>query len=66
MIFISPTILNSRIKDLKEADILVRTLEGYCLTDRGKQLRKALLSMGQWSVKWADEVFGYSFINKKQ
>lgn len=54
---ISPSILNSRIKDLREADILERTLEGYQLTQRGKELIKLLLPFGEWSLNWADEVF---------
>lgn len=57
---ISPSILNSRIKDLKEADILERTLEGYQLTERGNELVKVLSPLGHWSMNWAKEVFGYS------
>lgn len=56
---ISPSILNSRIKDLREADILERTLEGYQLTERGKALRKTLVPIGKWSITWADEVFNF-------
>ncbi|MCP4131315.1 MAG: helix-turn-helix transcriptional regulator [bacterium] len=56
---ISPSILNSRIKDLKEADIIERSLEGYRLTDRGQELRKALMPLGKWSLTWADEIFNY-------
>jgi DNA-binding HxlR family transcriptional regulator len=57
---ISPSILNSRIKDLKEADILERTLDGYQLTERGSELVKLLMPFGQWSMNWAEEVFGYA------
>ena len=32
---ISPSLLNSRIKELREADIVERTLEGYQLRKRG-------------------------------
>lgn len=56
---ISPSILNSRIKDLKDADILERSLEGYQLTARGKTLREILVPFGKWSAIWADEVFQY-------
>lgn len=56
---ISPSILNSRIKDLREAGILDRTLDGYCLTERGEELRKILIPMGDWSLKWAEEVFDF-------
>jgi len=56
---ISPSILNSRLKDLREAEIVERTLEGYCLTERGRGLREALQPIGDWSLSWAEEVFGF-------
>lgn len=56
---ISPSILNSRIKDLTEARIVERTLEGYQLTERGNELIKLLLPFGDWSLNWAEEVFDY-------
>ncbi len=57
---ISPTILNSRIKDLRKADIVERTLDGYQLTERGKELIDIIRPFGQWSWKWAREVFDYN------
>ena len=54
---ISPSILNSRLKDLREADIVERTLDGYVLTERGRELIALLLPLGPWSLKWSDEVF---------
>ncbi|MCG8501994.1 MAG: helix-turn-helix transcriptional regulator [Firmicutes bacterium] len=54
---ISPSILNKRIKDLREADIVERTLEGYQLTQRGEELFELLLPFGEWSLVWAEEVF---------
>lgn len=60
---ISPTILNTRLKELKEADIVVRTLNGYTLTARGKTLRKTLQPIGSWSLLWSKEVFGYDVKN---
>jgi DNA-binding HxlR family transcriptional regulator len=56
---ISPSILNNRIKDLKEAGILIRTLEGYDLTELGAELRKTLIPMGEWSDIWAEKIFNY-------
>lgn len=53
-------LLNSRIKDLKEAGILERTLDGYQLTNRGNELFNLLLPFGEWSKEWSKEVFGYS------
>jgi DNA-binding HxlR family transcriptional regulator len=56
---ISPSILNSRIKDLREAGIVERTLEGYQLTQRGKELIELLLPFKQWSLVWSEEVFNF-------
>lgn len=58
---ISPTILNQRIKELRESDILERTLEGYQLTQRGLDLYELLLPFSNWSRTWAKEVFDYDF-----
>jgi DNA-binding HxlR family transcriptional regulator len=57
---ISPALLNSRIKELKNADIVERTLEGYQLTQRGTGLIALLHPFGEWSRKWAKEVFQIS------
>jgi DNA-binding HxlR family transcriptional regulator len=57
---ISPSILNSRIKDLKEANIVERTLDGYQLTKRGNELIKLLLPFREWSMDWAKEVFNFN------
>lgn len=49
---ISPTILSTRIKDLIEARLLERTLDGYQLTKIGRDLFAVLLPFGEWSTKW--------------
>ncbi|OPY18984.1 winged helix-turn-helix transcriptional regulator [Syntrophus aciditrophicus] len=56
---ISPTILNSRIKELRKADIAERTIRGYQLTEHGHQLIELIRPFGEWSRKWAKEVFNY-------
>lgn len=50
---ISPTILSTRIKDLTEAGILERTLNGYALTVTGVELFEILEPFKSWSVRWA-------------
>ncbi|MBI9015313.1 MAG: helix-turn-helix transcriptional regulator [Clostridiales bacterium] len=60
---ISPGVLNTRIKELREADIVERSIDGYQLTTRGNELRVALTPIGEWSVTWAKEVYDY---NKKK
>lgn len=57
---ISPSLLNTRIKELKKADILERTLNGYQLTIRGKELVNLIRPFGEWSREWAKEVFEYT------
>lgn len=63
---IAPSILNSRIKDLKEAGIVERTLDGYQLTKRGNELTKLLQPFGEWSKNWAEEVFSYTETIQKE
>ena len=55
---ISPSILNKRIKELTEAKLIVRTLEGYCLTELGVELFDVLKPFGAWSRKWAERLEG--------
>jgi DNA-binding HxlR family transcriptional regulator len=56
---ISPSILNNRLKDLREAAIIVRAPEGYELTSRGAELRAHLKPLADWSAAWSEEIFGY-------
>ena len=53
---ISPSILNTRLKDLKEAKLIARSLEGYHLTEMGKELFALLKPFGNWSIKWAQMI----------
>lgn len=50
---ISPTILSTRIKDLAEARIIERTLDGYRLTKIGQELFAILEPYQAWATKWA-------------
>lgn len=51
---ISPSVLNSRLKDLREAGLIELTDEGYLLTVLGKELFQLLKPFKEWSIKWAD------------
>jgi DNA-binding HxlR family transcriptional regulator len=53
---ISPTILNKRLKELKEAGLVDRSLDGYILTEQGSELFTILEPFGKWSVKWAKQM----------
>lgn len=53
---ISPSILNKRLSDLREARLIERTLEGYQLTDLGQELYQLLVPFGEWSIAWAKHI----------
>lgn len=50
---ISPAILNSRLKDLREAQLVVHEGEGYQLTEMGRELYGLLQPFGDWALSWA-------------
>lgn len=56
---ISPSILNVRLKALRDADIVMRTTDGYTLTERGTELRSFIVPLVKWSAMWSKEVYGY-------
>lgn len=51
---ISPSILNCRLKDLRDAKLVERSPEGYQLTEMGQELSQLLHSFGTWSKSWAN------------
>jgi DNA-binding HxlR family transcriptional regulator len=53
---ISPTILSTRLKELTEAHILERTLDGYQLTSMGNELFTLIKPLGDWSKSWAKTI----------
>jgi DNA-binding HxlR family transcriptional regulator len=53
---ISPSILNARLKDLQEARVVERTLDGYALTALGRELFQLIEPLDMWSVRWGDEL----------
>lgn len=50
---ISPTVLNTRLAELREADIVGPGADGYRLTEQGDALRAALMPLNQWAEDWA-------------
>ncbi len=53
---LSPTILNQRLRELREADIVALGDQGYALTDRGRDLFAALAPLHRWAEHWSREV----------
>lgn len=56
---VSPSILNARVKELRESEIIEKTDEGYALTERGRELREIIVPVGKWAAVWSEEVFRY-------
>ncbi len=49
---ISPTVLNTRLAELRDAGLIEAT-SGYALTPRGKALIQALMPLMGWAEDWA-------------
>ena len=50
---VSPTVLNTRLGELREAGIIEPTPEGYAVTELGRGLCRALAPLEQWTQRWA-------------
>jgi len=50
---VSPTTLNTRLKELTGAGLITRTLEGYCLTRSGDELFNLLVPIGKFAKVWS-------------
>lgn len=55
---ISPTTLNKRLQELKDAYLVKRTLDGYALTEKGEALFRLLNPFGKFAKEWAQH-FNY-------
>ena len=50
---LSPSVLNARLGELREAHILEQQPDGYALTEHGRALLAALRPLSDWAEKWA-------------
>lgn len=51
---ISSSVLNQRLRELREADIVASDATGgYRLTDEGQRLLQALAPVDAWAKRWA-------------
>lgn len=48
---VSPTILNNRLKELKDLDLVLLTDNGYELTKKGQELILLLIPLNQFSKR---------------
>ena len=50
---VSPTVLNTRLKELRTAGLVEKTDGGYALTEDGRPLFGHLEPLGDWAMEWA-------------
>jgi DNA-binding HxlR family transcriptional regulator len=50
---ISPSVLNTRLKELREARLIELAEAGYTLTGEGRDLVKHLKPLNRWAEVWA-------------
>lgn len=50
---ISPTLLNTRLKELRELNLVAHSTSGYALTQFGEALAKHLGPLDTWANEWA-------------
>ena len=50
---ISPSVLNDRLKELREARVVELGEAGYVLTDAGRELVKSLKPLNRWAEEWS-------------
>ena len=49
---LSPTVLNQRLSELREARLLASDETGYQLTPIGRDLLEAFAPLSKWAVRW--------------
>ena len=52
---ISPSVLNTRLKELREAGLIETSEEGYRALPMGAELYGLLVPLGSWSKEWAKQ-----------
>ena len=53
---ISPTVLNTRLKELRACNLVSTAVGGYCLTRQGERLYGLLEPLGKWAKPWASQL----------
>ena len=52
----SPSVLNTRLKELRAAGLIYNADNGYALTEDGRQLFDRLEPLGDWAMDWVDKL----------
>jgi DNA-binding HxlR family transcriptional regulator len=50
---VSPTVLNTRLRELREAGVIEKADAGYALSALGRELYDALTPLERWAEKWS-------------
>jgi DNA-binding HxlR family transcriptional regulator len=54
----NPSVLNTRLTELRTADLVDHEADGYGLTARGQSLARLVLPLHSWAEDWARELAG--------
>lgn len=52
----SPSVLNTRLKELRAAGLIYNAADGYALTEDGRQLFDRLEPLGDWAMDWVEKL----------
>lgn len=52
----SPSVLNTRLKELRAAGLIYNAEDGYALTEDGRQLFERLEPLGDWAMDWVEKL----------
>ncbi|WP_029064323.1 helix-turn-helix domain-containing protein [Labrenzia sp. DG1229] len=52
----SPSVLNTRLKELRAAGLIYNAEKGYALTMDGQQLFERLEPLGDWATGWVEKL----------
>lgn len=53
---VSPTMLNTRLKELREAGVVEMSSKGYQLSGLGLELWESFEPLRDWAQRWADSL----------
>lgn len=53
---LSPTVLNKRLKELREIELVEHHSHGYGLTKSGQELSEHLIQLDRWANNWKKDV----------
>jgi DNA-binding HxlR family transcriptional regulator len=52
---VSPTVLNQRLKTLRELELVDHEGGGYCFTPSGLDLSRRIAKLDSWATAWAEK-----------